>query len=124
MSKIEAQIVASLKDMLSQVPAEQNSFVVNILQFRLLYKIPAVYSSRIVDSFDDMLTWPDVQKFGVWLITEVEKPLYQFSRQAAQRLDLQSRTLVPFSSPVHLSMLNIGRERTLFDIDDIEGEKK
>lgn len=102
MSKIEAQIVASLKDMLSQVPAEQNSFVVNILQFRLLYKIPAVYSSRIVDSIDDMLTWPDVQKFGVWLITEVEKPLYQFSRQAVQRLDLQSRTLVPFSLPGHL----------------------
>ena len=90
------KVLAGLQDMLALVPDTQTSFVIDIREFRVAYKLSRVFSKEFVDWIDDMLTWDECHVNGTWVISNIEWPFYQFSRQASQRLDLTTRSLIPF----------------------------
>lgn len=93
------KVLAGIKDMLSIVPETQTSFVIDIREFRVAYKLSRVFSKEFVDWIDDMLTWDECRVHGLWTIASIEWPFYQFSRQSVQRLDLTTRTMIPFKLP-------------------------
>ena len=98
MPEIDDRILAGLKDLLTKM-SSQNSFVVDIRQFRQAYRIPKALAHLTDALINDLLTHPELAKMGgPWLLSEVEKPLYQFSRQSNQRFDFPTQSLTKFRS--------------------------
>lgn len=90
------KVLAGLKDMLALVPDTQTSFVIDLREFRVAYGLSRIFTQHFSRWVDDMLTWDECQANGAWLMSDIEWPFYQFSRQASQRLDLTTRSLIPF----------------------------